>query len=77
MMRHHQRADGDYAVQLDVPAVGRPVLRIIDGESTPGRVASVPLSRPAAIELRDWLNLWLGDRTATPEEYRARSEPPG
>lgn len=62
-MRHHQRVDGDYTLKLDVPAVGTPVLRILGRTST----ASAPLSRPAAIELRDWLNEWLGDRTATPE----------
>lgn len=76
-MRHHQRVDGDHVLQLDVPAVGYPVLRIIDREPDPSHVASAPLSRQAAIELRDWLNLWLGDRTATPEEYRARREPAG
>ena len=76
-MRHHQRVDGDYAFQLDVPAVGRPVLRIIARDGEAPAVASAPLSRDAAIELRDWLNLWLGDRTATPEEYRARHEPAG
>ena len=63
MMRHHQRADGDHVLQLDVPAVGSPLLRIIDRSRQPADVAGAPLSRAAAIELRDWLNEWLGDRT--------------
>jgi hypothetical protein len=60
-MRHHQRVDGDHVLQLDVPAVGYPVLRIIDRNGP--AAASALLSRPAAIELRDWLNQWLGDTT--------------
>lgn len=58
-MRHHELSAGGSAVQLDVPAVGRPVLRIIDH----GTAASAALTRPDAAALRDWLNEWLGDST--------------
>lgn len=61
-MRHHQRKDPGQTLRLDVPAVGTTVLHIVTLDPrTSGRAQ---LSRPAAIELRDWLNQWLGYRNA-------------